>query len=699
MLPQVWRASWITADPDPHCPTAAPIFRREWRLPSPVTSAVWHLSGLGSAVAHVNGQPADDTVLGPGQCDWRVAARASSTDVSHVLAGTDRVVLAVELGRGFHDMHSPEVWQWSTAPWRATPRLTSELHLTCADGSKHVLTSDDTWRTSTGGTRLDSLYEGETWDQAHEPEGWMLPGFDDSGWAGVRVVDEPPVEPHRRAAREVATHWLPLREAMAEPIRVLETLPLSWNRLEDGSWVGDVGRVVAGWVRLEPTTDEHLRVSVFHGEMVDPTGAVHCENRFIPTGRFQRDEVSLAGRPWEARHTWKGFRHVQLWGASPEQVTVSARVVGADVAATGSVLDGPEVLVWLDRAFRNTVRANLHWVPTDTPTYEKNGWTGDVRVSLPAMLARFDLRRHLTSWLDDFLDAQLPSGELPVIVPSAGWGYGHGPCSPAPEWTALYPVLVDALVTEYGLDLWPLHREPVARHLDFELGRLDDDGLAVGILGDYLSPGWEQGPPPEDIRFESSLTLREALTAFVHGQPDAPESPRFRRAADELAEAVNRTFLDRASGCYRARPVGTPDDVGFRQTLAVLALDAGIVPDDLAGGVLDALVADIEARDGHHNCGCLGMARLCSVLVRHGRTDLALRVASHPEAPSWEAWRRAGPRRGHRTPDRPAPRLPGGLGDRSGGLDRHRRGARGGVGSARAAGRPAPGPRPRTPRG
>lgn len=61
--------------------------------------------------------------------------------------------------------------------------------------------------------------------------------------------------------------------------------------------------------------------------------------------------------------------------------------------------------------------------------------------------------------------------------------------------------------------------------------------------------------------------------------------------------------------------------------------------------MLDALVADIRAREGHHAAGCLGMARLCSVLVRGGHGELALQVASAPEAPSWEHWRRSG----HRT--------------------------------------------------
>jgi len=306
-------------------------------------------------------------------------------------------------------------------------------------------------------------------------------------------------------------------------------------------------------------------------------------------------------------------------------------------------------LNWLDRAFIDTVRANLHWVPTDTPTYEKNGWTGDAHVALPAMLTRFDLSRYLASWLDDFADSQLPDGSLPVIVPSAGWGYGWSPCSPAPEWTTYYPTLVDALVNEYALELWPIHRDGVVAYLRYELGRIDEDGVAVGILGDYLSPG-TGGPPPEDVRLESSIALWHALDVTSRALAGSPEAVEFASARDDLAEAINRTWFDVHRGSYSpvalaGSHASSPDDreqIGYRQTPNVLALDAGIVPQDGRAAVLANLVADIDARGGHHNVGCLGGARLYSTLVRLGRGDLALQIATNPVGPSWESWRLAG---------------------------------------------------------
>lgn len=658
-LPEQWDADWISASDAVADPYAAPLLRREFPLRDDLQRATLHISGLGSHLCWINGMPASDALLAPGFTDYRCAAKASSIDVTEQLRGRPVGVVSVELGRGFFDMHTPEEWGWTTAPWRDRPRLTAELHLEYADGTQEVLATDDSWRCATGGLRFDSLYEGESWDETQVPQGWTGPGFDDSEWPAVHVEPRRPQAgtTHHRAAREVATRGLPLRESLAEPIRVIAHHEPTWTRLPDGRHVGDIGRVIAGWVRLEPQLGGRQELRITHGERLAEDGSVIAENRFITTGRFQRDEVILDGEPWEAHHSYKGFRYLEVeavgadGGATDAGIGTDVRVIGceahADVPVTGTTSCSVPTLDWLDGAFTRTVATNLHWQLTDTPTYEKNGWTGDAQVALPAILTRFDVSRFFTSWLDDMLDAEREDGSLPVIVPSADWGFGDGQCAPAPEWTTLYPVLVDALVREYGLDLWPVHAEAVDRYLLRELERLDADGLAVGILGDYLSPG-TGGPPPEDIRLASSLSLRRALDV-VAASGHSAHVERFHAARAALADAVNHVFFGEATGCYGSRArrgslAGDPrhgtDE--FRQAPQVLALDAGIVADGQELRVLEALVGDIRARGGHHHVGTMGMARLCSVLVRGGYGELALEVATNPQPPSWEVWRRAG---------------------------------------------------------
>ena len=127
---------------------------------------------------------------------------------------------------------------------------------------------------------------------------------------------------------------------------------------------------------------------------------------------------------------------------------------------------------------RRTVLNNLHGIPTDTPMYEKNGWTGDAQLGAPVMAYAFGMQRFLSKWLGDLADSQIPDGQLPVIVPSGGWGYRE--LAPSPEWTTVYPFLVREMYRIYGDDrIAAEHWQALVRYLDWEIAQ------AAGRPGDH----------------------------------------------------------------------------------------------------------------------------------------------------------------------------------------------------------------------
>jgi alpha-L-rhamnosidase len=72
-----------------------------------------------------------------------------------------------------------------------------------------------------------------------------------------------------------------------------------------------------------------------------------------------------------------------------------------------------KLLTWIDAAALRTFLNNLHGVPTDTPVYEKNGWTADAHLVTEAVLHHLDLRPTLRKWLDDHVDARDADGMVP----------------------------------------------------------------------------------------------------------------------------------------------------------------------------------------------------------------------------------------------------------------------------------------------
>ncbi|ASO21273.1 alpha-L-rhamnosidase [Actinoalloteichus hoggarensis] len=600
----------------------APLLRREFALPGPVTRARLYVSGLAYYEAEVNGRRVGTQVLDPGFTNYDETVLYTVHDVTDLLHVGDNA-LGVTLGRGFYGMTTPNVWNWHTPPWHGEPRLLARLDVDHADGSRTIVGTDADWRIAEGPTVSNSQFAGETYDARLARPGWSSPGFDDGDWPTPAVVSAP-------AGR--------LSAQQHEPIEVLATIrPVGITEPSPGVHVVDMGRTMAGWTRLSVRAPAGTRIGLEHGEQLDDDGRVIGTNGHVP-GRHQFDEYVCAGggtEVWEPRFSYKGFRYVEVTGLpeppSPEQVL--GRLVHSAVPEAGRFGCSEPFYEQLDRAMRRTLLNNFHGLPTDTPMFEKNGWTGDVQVAAPTMLFAFDLSRFLGKWIGDIADSQNADGAVPVIVPSSGWGYTN--LAPSPEWTTVYPFLLREMYRVYADDrLVARHWDSLARYLDWEIDRLVDD-LAITALGDWLPPGYQSGIPPEDTRLTATAYLCRALRHAAElgerlGRSEAAE--RYRTTAERCRVALNAAFLG-PQGHYR-----TDRDPEYRQSSNAVPLAFGLVPPESEASVLASLVADIRARGDHLNTGCLGTSVLLPVLSAHGHSELAHAVATRRDYPSWGHW-------------------------------------------------------------
>lgn len=591
----------------------APLLRKEFDLSKPVQRARLYVSGLAYHETEINGRRVGDRVLDPGFTDYDNTVLYAVHDVTaDVRPG--RNAIGVTLGRGFYGMKTPNVWRWERPPWHDEPKLLAQLEIDHPDGTRTTVASDESWRLTEGPTVSNSLYTGETYDARLVPAGWTSPGFDDSGWHPA------PVRPAPKGTLKAQEH---------EPIRVVETVTPSWTTPKPGVFVADMGRTMSGWTQLTVNAPAGTTVRLKHGETLYPDGTVRMEDGHVAGNRMQLDEYICAGREetWEPKFSYKGFRYVEVTGL-PAAPRLVGRVVHSDVPAVSTFRCSEPLFEQYDAAMRRTVLNNLHGIPTDTPTYEKNGWTGDAQVGAPSMLAEFGMAKFFTKWLGDLADSQDTAGQLPVIVPSGGWGYRE--LAPAPEWTTVYPFVLREMYRVYGDDRLPAQHWPVlTRYLDWEIGRLQN-GLVVTALGDYLPPG-STGLPPEDTRLTATAYLYRALLhtaelGTVIGKP----VPRYREVAANLLSTFNRTFLD---GYYR-----TAKDPDYRQTSNAIPLAFGMVPAGSVQAVADRLAAEVRANGNHVNVGCLGASVLLKALSDNGHADVAHAMATERSYPSWGHW-------------------------------------------------------------
>lgn len=622
-----WQATWIGPPSNPEQASPAPVYQRAFRVDGDIAAARLYIAVGGLYEASINDNRVGNNVLDTAVTDYEASVPYVTHDVTDLLrtGGND---IEVTAGRGRYALTTENTWGWHRAPWHASrPHLLAQIEISYSDGSALTIGTDGDWVVSDGPTTFDSIYEGDVYD-ARSVEGTHP--------EPVRCVDGP-------AGRLVPQ--------TVEPMQVVETLEaVHIDEPKPGVYVFDFGEMTAGWASLEVNGSAGTEIVLRYGEKRADDGTVAMAQPHIE-GDFQTDRYILGGdgsETWEPRFSYKGFQFVEVHGLStpPTKETVRARVVHStvDEAVTSEFSCEDELLTRIHENSRRSFLNNFHGIPTDTPAYEKNGWTGDVLVGAEAACYHFPMGRFFGKWLDDFGDAQRPDGEVPPIVPTSDFGYSHAPfgegiTSPNPGWDAAYLDVTWTTFMHTGDErLLENHYDGMHACVAY-FERHAENGLLDAGLGDWLAPGHGRirARPPEGTLISGTayyyrVVDRLARTATILGRDG--DATRYTDLRKEIRRAFNAAFLDRETGVYAT---GAVDE--YRQTSNVLPLAFGLVPEASRERVVETLVRDVmETHDGHLNTGFHGTAYLLPVLTDAGHVDVAYTVASQDTYPSWGHW-------------------------------------------------------------
>lgn len=616
----------------------SPLLRKEFTVNKPVKHATAYICGLGFHDLHINGRIVGDEVLQPDFTHYDKRVVYITRDVTeHLVRGANAV--GVELGNGFYNAHTRVVWDFDQAPWRKPPCLLMQLEIEYADGTTEIIASDSTWKTSTGPRVFDGIRNGEVYDARLEKAGWDTAGYSDSDWSSVVLVNGPKGKLEARRTR---------------PVRVTKTIKaVGITEPNPGVFVIDFGQNLAGWARLKVSGPAGTAIAIRYDERLTDEGLIDERNAiFVYSGKFQTDTYICKGESvetWEPRFVYHGFRYAQLERSEasphPEPVegcgaggaavewrpaldTLTVCVVGTDFESRGSFECSNDLFSAIQRCTRWSYLSNFVGIPTDCPHREKNGWTGDAHLACETGLYNFGSETSYTKWMDDFEDVQHEDGLLPGIVPTdtSGYGWGNGPAWDSaflliPYYMWLYSGDSRLLTAHY--DRFKLYLECVAAH--------SVDHIVEWGLGDWCPPeGGAEG-------FKTPFALTSTAYYFVDTLIVAQVAAMLERTDEaiyyaELAEAIRKAFIAR----FYDPETGTFE--GEEQTGMAAAIYQGLVYGDDKAKVLDALVADVEARDGHLWCGILGTKYILHALTDNGRVDLAYRIANQRTFPSWGYW-------------------------------------------------------------
>jgi alpha-L-rhamnosidase len=620
LTPADWKAKWITPGfAEDSVMRPSPLFRKAFSLTKKIQSAKAYITAHGLYEAQINGQRIGDAFLTPGWTSYNKRLQYQAYDVTALLQQGENAVGA-ELGNGWYRGYigydpKPNLYGKDIA-------LLFQLEVTYTDGTTETVTSDESWKSSTGPVRYAEIYYGATIDDRMQQKGWSTVKFNDKDWSGVMVRDFP-------KNTLVAT--------FNEPVRKHETFkPVKIFTTPKGEKVIDFGQNLVGWVQMKVSGNLGDKITLSHAEVIDKAGNFYTEN--LRTAKSQDVYILKGGgeETFEPQFTWQGFRYIKVEGypgdLKPENFTAIA--LYSDMQPTGTFSCSNALINQLQHNIQWGQKGNFLDIPTDCPQRdERLGWTGDAQVFSRTASFNMNVNNFFSKWLKDVAADQYASGSVPFVIPNViGGKEATGPGA-STGWADVATIIPWNMYLAYG-DKRILEDQynSMKAWVDYMQHQSNNNLWNTGNhFGDWLFYSLN-----DDTDGSSAITNKYLIAQCFY----AYSTQLLINTANVLGKtddvAYYTALLAKIKDAYLKEYV-TPNGLisSDTQTAYVLALQFDMLPENLRQQAAARLVSNIRRYDNHLSTGFLGTPYLCHVLSRFGYANVAYRLLLQDTYPSW----------------------------------------------------------------
>lgn len=630
-----WKAKWIgeTVDrePDKAVTYPAPYFRKEFISQKKIKKATAYVCGLGFYELYINGKKIGDQVLAPAVTNYDVRPLKKllypydDQSMQRVLYNTfdvtqnitqNKNAVGILLGNGWYNQRDRTV---EGTMWYDIPKLIFQLEIVYNDGSKQMISSDNTWKTTTGPLLKDGIFTGETYDARTDLGTWNQPGYNDADWQPAITVRQPTGGLHPQTA----------------PFdKVLRTLKPDFDgKINDSVYKYHIDQTVAGWASLNVKGPAGSRIKIRY---ISEEGDDY--------GQFDTYILKDVGNEtWEPKFTWHAFRRIEVISKDVrlDANSIAIKDVHTDVNHNGSFECSNPLFNKINDAYLRTLQANLHGsLSSDCPHRERLGYTGDGQVAMESALLSFNMPQFYRKWFNDMADARNhKTGFVTHTAPFAGGGGG-------PAWGSAYVIMPWLYYTYYGdAGILAQHYTGMKQWISYLQTRTDDRGLITHeepkgwCLGDWCTPDRIQLPEPlVNTAYFYNVTTTMAKVAALLGKTD--DQKQFETLAQQIKTDFNKAYYNADKKTYWEG----------RQGADVLALAFDLVPDENRVAVFNSLVDHLAKLNYHFDTGILGTPLLLKVLSANHRDDIAFKLMNQKDRPGfgylldsknstlWEQW-------------------------------------------------------------
>jgi alpha-L-rhamnosidase len=609
-----WVAHWISPDLEESTSTSqpCPYMRKEFSVKSPVSEAKLYISSQGLYRAEINGKKVGNQEFTPGWTSYHNRIQYQTYDITDYLRASDNA-MGILLGDGWYRGYLG--WGNNRNVYGEKLAVIAQIRIKYDDGTIVYITTDESWKSSTGPILKSDIYNGETYDARLEQAGWSLPGFDDKGWKGTKITATP-------KAILIAPQGPPVSKIQElTPVRILKT--------GNNSYLVDMGQNMVGWISIKATGTAGDTIILKHAEVLDKTGTIYFDNL---RSAQQTNTYILKGKgeeTFEPHFTFQGFRYTEITGypgtLTPEKIT--GIVIHSDMEPTGGFSCSDTLLNQLQHNIVWGQKGNFLDVPTDCPQRdERLGWTGDAQVFAPTACFNMNTASFYTKWMRDLAADQKDNGKVPHVIPSVfddGGATGWADAAIIIPWT-VYLNYADTNILH-------VQYPSMKKWLGYMVDRAGGDYIwqEDWHFGDWLSfddntPSYMGAYTSTDLiataYFAHAADLMAKIAAILHKKED---NLNFQGLNEKIKHAFQQEFV-------------TPNGrlVASTQTAYTLALAFNLIDSPRVEKAAANLALDVTKFD-HITTGFLGTPLICQTLTDHGYLDLAYKLLTRKKYPSW----------------------------------------------------------------
>ena len=579
------------------------LFKKDITINKEVARARLYMTALGVYETLIDQEKIGNEFLAPGVNAYDQWTQLQTYDVTKALS------------LGQHELMISTADGWYKGPYGFIQgvkdiygdqhRALAEYHIDYVDGTHEVITTDESWLTTTGKVTHSSIYYGEDRDDT----------LSIVNWKPVIILKE---------SYDILSDRLSLPLIVKETLEVQEVL-----YTPAGETVLDFGQNHAGLFRFYNRTPKGTKIYLQVGEILQK-GNLYREN--LRSARAAFEYISDGEEKWvQPSFTYYGYRYMKVEGLdqlNPEDF--KADVIYSDMRSTGEIkTNNPKV----NRLFQNIIwgqKSNFFDSPTDCPQRdERLGWTGDANVFSNTALYNMDVYAFYRKFLKDVsIEQQLNDGRAPMYAPSFGnkdgGGAIWGDATTFIPWNA-YQVTGDA-------SLLKEHYPSMKDWVDWITRNTGTENLWTHCsqFGDWLAldgenPAMPTGKTDEDfiasIYYHYSAHI-VAETARLLGKTE--EAKNYENLSQAIKHAIQAEYIS-ANGRL------TIDT----QTAYALTLAFELLPENQLERVARDLVTRLGKDDDHLKTGFVGTPYINQMLSLHGYHKLATTIFLHEDYPSW----------------------------------------------------------------